>query len=90
MPDLRHSRYFPMLGLAVLPLPAAAHPGHLVDVAGHSHWLGAAAIAAAIAIAALKALKGRRKEEAPEQEAAESEASEDDLPEELAEELAGA
>ena len=55
------------LALALLPLSAAAHPGHLAVVAGHSHWLGVAALAAAIALSALKAMKGRRKEEAGEE-----------------------
>lgn len=40
-----------------------AHPGHLADVAGHGHWLGAAAIGAAIAIGAWQALKGKGKPE---------------------------
>lgn len=37
---------------------AHAHPGHLAEVAGHGHWLGAAAIGAAIAIGLWGALKG--------------------------------
>jgi len=37
---------------------AAAHPGHIVDVAGHGHWVGAAAIGLAI----LVGLWGKHKE----------------------------
>ena len=36
--------------LIVLPFPAMADLGHLTDVAGHGHWLGVAALGAAIAI----------------------------------------
>jgi hydrogenase/urease accessory protein HupE len=39
---------------------AYAHPGHLAEVAGHGHWLGAAAIGAAIAIGLWAGLKGRK------------------------------
>jgi len=38
---------------------AQAHPGHLAEAAGHGHWLGAAAIGAAIAIGLWAGLKGR-------------------------------
>ena len=48
------------LTLAVLPGMASAHPGHLAEVAGHGHWLGAAALGAAIAIGLWQGLKGRR------------------------------
>jgi len=40
--------------------PALAHPGHLSEVAGHGHWLGAAAIGAAIAIGLWAGLRGRK------------------------------
>lgn len=39
-----------LTGLAVSP--AAAHPGHIGELAGHSHWIGLAAAAAAAALAA--------------------------------------
>ena len=45
---------------ALLGTPAFAHPGHLAEVAGHGHWLGAAAIGAAIAIGRWAGLKGRK------------------------------
>lgn len=53
------------------PVAAAAHPGHLAEVAGHGHWLGAAAIGAAIAIGLWQALKDRDRD-APEEEAEEA------------------
>ena len=52
----------------------AAHPGHLAEVAGHGHWLGAAALGAAIALGAWAALKGKKHEQ--------SDATEEDLDEE--------
>ncbi|WP_120502102.1 DUF6732 family protein [Roseovarius sp. EL26] len=38
---------------------AQAHVGHLGEVAGHGHWLGAAAIGAAIAIGLWAGLRGK-------------------------------
>ena len=46
--------------LTLSATPALAHVGHLGDVAGHGHWLGAAALGAAIAIGLWQAAKGRR------------------------------
>lgn len=43
-----------------LGAPAWAHPGHLAEVAGHGHWLGAAALGAAIAIGLYAGLRGRK------------------------------
>lgn len=51
-------RYF--IFFALIGAPALAHPGHLAEVAGHGHWLGAAAIGAAIAIGLVAGLKGRK------------------------------
>lgn len=42
---------FTSLSLIVLAAPAVAHPGHLAEQAGHSHWLAPAAIIAAIVVA---------------------------------------
>ena len=39
---------------------AQAHPGHLSELAGHGHWLGAAAIGAAVAIGLWAAVRGRK------------------------------
>lgn len=47
---------------------AQAHPGHLAEAAGHHHWLGAAALGAAIAIGLWAGLKGRKDEAAGEAE----------------------
>jgi len=41
---------FPII-LVLAAGPALAHPTHLIEVAGHNHWLGLAAIAAAAAAA---------------------------------------
>ncbi len=84
MPATRPAIRIAALATCLLPLQAQAHPGHLADVAGHSHWLGAAALAAAIALAALRARKGRRDRDA---ENAQSEAEEamEEGEEELAE-----
>jgi hypothetical protein len=40
---------------------AHAHGGHLGEVAGHTHWVGIAAVAAAAALAAGVALAGRKR-----------------------------
>ncbi|MGB3313363.1 MAG: DUF6732 family protein [Albidovulum sp.] len=53
--------------------PAVAHPGHLVDVAGHDHWVAGAAIGAAIAMGIWGAIKGRRKGNAARDESQGSE-----------------
>ncbi len=47
--------------LILLGQPALAHPGHLIEVAGHGHWIGAAAIGLAIALGLREALKSRDK-----------------------------
>jgi len=61
-----------ILTAALLTAGAAhAHPGHLAEVAGHGHWLGAAAIGAAIAIGLWAALKGRKTQASAEEDAAE-------------------
>ena len=59
---------------------AQAHSGHLIEAAGHDHWLGAAAIGAAILVAGLAALKGRKSEETSE-EVDEGEVAEEDMQE---------
>ena len=51
----------PLLTL-VAAQPAFAHPGHLVDAAGHDHWVAGVAIGAAIAMGIRGALKGKRKD----------------------------
>ena len=54
--------------------PAAAHVGHVAEVAGHGHWIGLAAIGLAAAIGLLSA-KGK-KEEAADAEEQDAEAEE--------------
>ena len=57
--------------------PAAAHFGHLGDLAGHGHWiaLGAAAAAGAIAAALVKRRKSSEEAEDVSSEAEEVEDS---------------
>lgn len=52
------------LSMITAATPVFAHPGHLIEVAGHGHLLGAAAAGAAILIGIWAAGKGRKKEEA--------------------------
>lgn len=44
--------------LTLVAQSAAAHPGHLVEAAGHNHWVAGAAIGIAIAVGIWGALKG--------------------------------
>lgn len=59
--------------------PAMAHIGHLGEVAGHGHWLGAAALGAAIALGLWQGLKGKA---AADDEAEEAEPLPEDEPQE--------
>jgi hypothetical protein len=70
--------FFVGLAVAVLPTSAFAHGGHLADLAGHSHWVGAAALAGAALIAGVIALKGRK--QAEEGDTAENGADDADAP----------
>lgn len=45
-------------------VPATAHPGHLIEVAGHDHWLAGVAIGAAAGVAIWGWLKGGDESEA--------------------------
>lgn len=56
-----------------IPQSALAHFGHLGDVVGHDHWLGAAALGIALGAALYGALKGKPKEEASDEETADAE-----------------
>ncbi len=66
-------RYF--LIFAMLGTPVFAHTGHLAEVAGHGHWLGAAALGGAIAIGLWAGLRSRKSdaEEAVEEAAEDAE-----------------
>lgn len=59
----------------LLPQTAAAHIGHMGEVAGHDHWIAGIAIGAAAGLAIWGALKGKKDPEAaaPEEEAEELE-----------------
>ncbi|WP_456391354.1 DUF6732 family protein [Profundibacter sp.] len=64
------------LVFAGLAGPVLAHPGHIIDLAGHNHWLAVAAIAAAAAAALWQAKKGRDAEVEEAEEETESEPQE--------------
>lgn len=52
-----------MVVLGLMATPLSAHPGHLIEAAGHSHWGALIALGGAIAIGAWVA-KGKKKPEA--------------------------
>ena len=52
-----------LLALSLGQGPAFAHLGHVGEVAGHSHWIGLAGIAAAAGIAALLPRRKRKERE---------------------------
>lgn len=63
--------------------PALAHIGHLGEVAGHGHWLGAAALGAAIALGLWQGKKRNSQDQARGKAAEdEGEALSDDEPQE--------
>lgn len=45
--------------MTVSASPALAHIGHVGEAAGHHHWLGAAALGAAIAIGLWQGLRSK-------------------------------
>ena len=57
--------------LALTASAASAHPGHLVDQAGHNHWVAGIALGAAGIAIALGALKGRREKKMKDEAKAE-------------------
>jgi len=66
-------RYATFIAALLAACGAQAHPGHLAEVAGHGHWLGAAALGAAIAIGLWAGLKGRKDAEEAEADEADEE-----------------
>jgi len=62
--------------LVLLPGLAWAHPGHMIEAAGHDHIVAGVAIGLAIGVAIWGALRGRKDDEA-EDEADESAADEE-------------
>lgn len=65
-----------LITATMLPGAALAHPGHLAEVAGHGHWLGAAAIGAAIALGLWSRARGRKDADAETADEAEEETQE--------------
>lgn len=65
------------LAAALLPSSALAHGGHFGELAGHSHWVGVAALAGAALVAGIIALKDRKqkKEDGAPESTAEKEES---------------
>jgi hypothetical protein len=60
-----------MVRLAALPfvavsVPAFAHPVHVAESAGHSHWLALAALAGALGVAAFEIARAFLRRAAPE------------------------
>ena len=64
-------RIVPILVPAILPAaPAAAHVGHLGDLAGHDHWVAGAALGGALLAGALGVFwagRGRGRKGEPEE-----------------------
>ncbi len=46
---------------------ASAHPGHLTELAGHTHWVAAGAFGAAVLVGLWGAMTGKKKDD-PEAE----------------------
>lgn len=53
--------------LLLLPGLAQAHPGHLIEVAGHDHIAAGVAIGLAIGVAVWGALKDKRDDDAEDE-----------------------
>ncbi len=71
-----------LFAAGLVPAAVQAHVGHIGELAGHSHWVGVAALAGAAAIAAVAA-KLKKRSDAKE-EAAEAEADGAEVPAEQA------
>ena len=57
-----------IIPLVLLPNAGFADPGHLGEIAGHSHWIALGALGLATAIGAWAAGAGKRKAEDAEAE----------------------
>lgn len=68
---MRHALAF---FFTVLASTAAAHPGHLGEIAGHDHWVAGIALGLAILLGIRGALKG--KDAATEEEIEDEDAEE--------------
>ncbi|WP_328794229.1 DUF6732 family protein [Maritimibacter harenae] len=62
--------------LAFMPAVAMAHPGHLVDAAGHDHVAAGVAIGVAIGLAVWGALRGSKGKDAEAADEADAEPQE--------------
>jgi hypothetical protein len=58
---MNHRTVIAGFAAALMPTSAFAHAGHLGELAGHSHWVGAAALAGAALLAGVIALKDRKR-----------------------------
>lgn len=74
------SRISLIAAMAGMATPIAAHPGHLIETAGHSHWGALIALGGAIAVG-IWAAKGKKKPESEAVEAEEDDVSEEELQE---------
>nr|WP_319385700.1 DUF6732 family protein [uncultured Roseibium sp.] len=79
---MSHRTHLTGLLTVFLPSTAFAHGGHLGELAGHSHWIGVAAVAGAALVAGLVALKDRKKKDA--EDTPEAETADDGTTEEAA------
>ncbi|PRX37009.1 hypothetical protein SAMN05216257_10124 [Meinhardsimonia xiamenensis] len=69
-------RFF-TLPILLMPVTAAAHPGHIAASGGHDHWIAGAAIALGLGIALWSLLRDRRRgSEQAEADEGESETAE--------------
>lgn len=53
-------RFLLIVSFVISASGAAAHPGHMADLAGHDHWVAGAAIGLAILTGIYGALKGKK------------------------------
>lgn len=66
--------------LAGMATPLAAHPGHLIEAAGHSHWGALIALGGAVAVG-IWAAKGKKKPASEDASAEDDGVSEEELQE---------
>ena len=61
---------------ALVPTGALAHVGHVAEVAGHSHWIAGAAVGIAVLVGLWGRRKDRKTEDRDEDAAPESDEAE--------------
>ncbi|WP_068311606.1 DUF6732 family protein [Polycladidibacter hongkongensis] len=69
------SRAFLSCVFTTLPTVAFAHGGHIGELAGHAHWVGAAALAGAAILAGLVARERKKTKQQEVEETAEDTAA---------------